>query len=215
MTAAAKARRAAPRRAAAQAALAAVPEAKSPAIARPRAARERTPLARTEIARPAPHKPAARRAAARRSRLGPVGKLEDFIPFKLAVVANRISQSIGHLFETRFNIQMPEWRILMALYAYGRMPFYELVARTSMDKARVSRAQRRLVDLRMIETETDALDRRKLLLAISEIGARMCAEILPAVAAREAWFLEALSDDEHHQFDIILDKLMVRSLGDE
>ncbi|MEO8122649.1 MAG: MarR family winged helix-turn-helix transcriptional regulator [Burkholderiales bacterium] len=175
----------------------------------------RVATSRTEIARPAAAKPPARRGSARRSKLGPVGRLEDFIPFKLAVVANRISQSIGHLFETRFNIQIPEWRILMALYAYGGLPFYELVARTSMDKARVSRAQRRLVDLRMIETEIDANDRRKLLLSISEIGARMCAEILPAVAAREAWFLEALSDEEHHQFDSILDKLMVRSLGSE
>lgn len=180
-----------------------------------RPALDRAPITRTGIARSAAAKPAPRRGPARRSRLGPVGKLEDFIPFKLAVVANRISQSIGHLFETRFNIQMPEWRILMALYAYGGMPFYELVARTSMDKARVSRAQRRLADLRMIETRIDANDRRKLLLSISEIGARMCAEILPAVASREAWFLEALNDDEHHQFDTILDKLMVRSLESE
>lgn len=214
MTTTPRPRRAAPRRAA-EATAPAAPGVAPAALRKDRPALDRKPIKRTEIARSAAVTPAPRRGPARRSRLGPVGKLEDFIPFKLAVVANRISQSIGHLFETRFNIQVPEWRILMALYAYGRMPFYELVARTSMDKARVSRAQRRLVDLRMIETRIDANDRRKLLLSISEIGARMCAEMLPAVAAREAWFLEALSDDEHHQFDIILDKLMVRSLGSE
>ena len=212
MTATARARRAPAVRATNEAA---TPPLAAAARPKSRPALDRAPMTRTGIARSAAATPAPRRGPARRSRLGPVGKLEDFIPFKLAVVANRISQSIGHLFETRFNIQMPEWRILMALYAYGGMPFYELVARTSMDKARVSRAQRRLADLRMIETRTDANDRRKLLLSISEIGARMCAEILPAVAAREAWFLEALSDDEHHQFGIILDKLMVRSLESE
>lgn len=141
--------------------------------------------------------------------------LNEFIPYKLAVVANRLSQSIGALFEERFGIQIPEWRILMALHAHGPTAPNEVVERTSMDKARVSRAQRRLADLRMIETRIDANDRRKLLLSISEIGARMCAEILPAVASREAWFLEALNDDEHHQFDTILDKLMVRSLESE
>lgn len=213
MTTSPKSRTAATRRTQPSPRASARPARETPPTAR--AAKTRTEIARTEIALPAVAKPAARRGSGRRPRLGPVGKLEDFIPFKLAVVANRISQSIGHLFETRFNIQMPEWRILMALYAYGGMPFYELVARTSMDKARVSRAQRRLVDLRMIETKIDPNDRRKLLLSISEIGARMCAEILPAVAAREAWFLEALSDEEHHQFDSILDKLMVRSLGSE
>ena len=156
-----------------------------------------------------------RRLSATRATLGPIGKLEDFIPFKLAVVANRVSQSIGHLFETRFDLQIPEWRILMALYAYGRLPFYELVERTSMDKARVSRAQRRLVDLRMIETEVDPGDARKLLLTITTEGARICKRILPEAAAREAWYMAALTEEEHHQLDAILDKLMVRSGEDE
>lgn len=152
-----------------------------------------------------------RRITVRRATLGPIGRLEDFIPFKLAVVANRVSQSIGHLFETRFGLQIPEWRILMALYAYGRQPFHEVVDRTSMDKARVSRAQRRLVDLRMIETAVDPADGRRLLMSITDAGARMCAQILPEAAAREAWYLQVLSDPEHRQLDLILDKLMQRS----
>ena len=97
----------------------------------------------------------------RRRALGPIGRLEDFIPYKLAVVANRVSQSIGHLFETQFNLQMPEWRILMALYAYGDLVFNEVVERTSMDKARVSRANRRLIDLGLIGTIDDPKDGRK------------------------------------------------------
>ncbi|HMM86248.1 MarR family winged helix-turn-helix transcriptional regulator [Azohydromonas sp.] len=169
----------------------------------------KTPRAATR-----PRAATARRVTVRRPTLGPIGRLEDFIPFKLAVVANRVSQSIGHLFETRFGLQIPEWRILMALYAYGRQAFHEVVERTSMDKARVSRAQRRLVDLRMIETAPDPDDGRRLLLALTDAGARMCAQILPEAAAREAWYLEALSDDEHRQLDVILDKLMVRS-GEE
>lgn len=159
-------------------------------------------------------KPAAkapRRVTVKRQTLGPIGRLEDFIPFKLAVVANRVSQSIGHLFESGFGLQVPEWRILMALYAYGQQPFHQVVERTSMDKARVSRAQRRLVDLRMIDTAIDPDDGRRLLLAITDAGARMCAQILPEAAAREAWYLEALTDAEHRQLDVILDKLMVRS----
>lgn len=154
---------------------------------------------------------AAKRVTIKRAALGPIGKLEDFIPFKLAVIANRVSQSIGRLFETQFGIQIPEWRILMALYAYGDLPFNEVVDRTSMDKARVSRAQRRLVDLGMTRTEDDPSDGRKLNLSITAAGAKMCADILPEAAACEAWYLAALNDKEHRQLDVILDKLMVRS----
>lgn len=154
---------------------------------------------------------APKRVTVRRSSLGPMGRLEDFIPYKLSVVANRVSQSIGKLFETRFNLQIPEWRILMALYAYGDLVFTEVVDRTSMDKARVSRAQRRLVDLGMIKSGDDPSDGRKLILSLTAKGERMCADILPEAAAREDWFLQVLDDHEQRQLDVILDKLMKRS----
>ena len=150
-------------------------------------------------------------AAAKPHKLGAIGSLDDFIPYKLSVVANRVSQSIGRLFETQFNLQMPEWRILMALYAYGTLSFIEVVERTSMDKARVSRAQRRLVDLKMITLQNDPNDGRRIFLSITRDGAKMCKSILPEAARTQAWFLEGLSDTEQSQLDIILNKLMVRS----
>ena len=155
---------------------------------------------------------ARKRPTVKRTTLGPIGKLEDFIPYKLSVVANRVSQSIGRLFETRFNIQVPEWRIMMALYAFDALVFNEVVERTSMDKARVSRAQRRLVDLELVNSVNDPSDGRKVILSLTAKGEKMCAEILPQAAEREAWYLAALDDLEHHQLDVILDKLMKRSL---
>ncbi len=153
----------------------------------------------------------AKRPTVKRTALGPIGRLEDFIPYKLSVVANRVSQSIGRLFETQFNIQMPEWRIMMALYAYDDLVFNEVVDRTSMDKARVSRAQRRLVDLGLINSVNDPTDGRKVILSLTRKGEKMCGDILPQAAQREAWYLAALDDQEHHQLDVILDKLMMRS----
>ncbi len=165
----------------------------------------------TKAARGVREVPAPRRVAIMRANLGPMGRLEDFIPYKLSVVANRVSQSIGRLFESRFNIQMPEWRIIMALYAYGDLVFNEVVDLTSMDKARVSRAQRRLVDLGLIRTYGDPADRRKVILSLVAEGARICENLLPEAAQREAWFLEVLDEHEHRQLDLILDKLMKRS----
>ena len=153
----------------------------------------------------------AKRISIKRTNLGPMGKLEDFLPHKLAVVANRVSQSIGRLFETRFNIQIPEWRILMALYAYNDLVFNEVVERTSMDKARVSRAQRRLVDLKMITVESNPNDGRKIFLSITRDGAKICKAILPEAARTQAWFLEGLTDEEQMQLETILNKLMARS----
>jgi DNA-binding MarR family transcriptional regulator len=176
-----------------------------------------TPLKEKKTAARPPKKTSSshgRRPTVKRATLGPIGTLEDFIPYKLSVVANRVSQSIGKIFETQFNIQVPEWRIMMALYAHGDLVFNEVVDRTSMDKARVSRAQRRLVDLQLITSINDPSDGRKVILALTAKGEKMCGDILPEAAKREAWYLDALDDDEHKQLDVILDKLMKRSLED-
>lgn len=129
----------------------------------------------------------------------------------MAVVANRMSQSIGRLFEARFNLQIPDWRILMVLYAYGRLAFNDVVERTSMDKARVSRAHRRLADLGLLASASDPHDGRRLILSLTEQGAKMCADVLPEAARTEAWLLEALDTDERRQLAGILDKLMART----
>lgn len=165
-------------------------------------------MATKKQGRKSPDKPSG---SAKPHKLSAIGSLDDFIPYKLSVVANRVSQSIGRLFETQFNLQMPEWRILMALYAYGTLSFIEVVERTSMDKARVSRAQRRLVDLKMITSQNDPNDGRRIFLSITREGARMCKSILPEAARTQAWFLEGLSDAEQLQLDTILNKLMIRS----
>lgn len=202
------------RRPAARAAVPVAPTKSAPAKAAPaKVAAAKPAAAKTAAAKPVRRARKSVRAPAPpvRANLGPIGSLEDFIPYKLAVVANRVSQSVGHLFETQFNIQMPEWRVLMALYAYSSLPFNEVVGRTSMDKARVSRAQRRLVDLGMVTAADDPSDGRKLILTITKAGSRVCVDILPEAAAREAWYLAALSADEQRQLDVILDKLMLRS----
>lgn len=157
---------------------------------------------------------ARRKVRARRRVRKPIpflGSLEEFIPYKLAVVANRISQSIGRLFDTRFNLQMPEWRILMALYAYGDMPFYEGVERTSMDKARVSRAQRRLVDLGLVSAAQDPDDRRSVIFSLSEKGGAICNAIAPEARKTESCFLVVLTPRERRELARILNKLFVRS----
>jgi DNA-binding MarR family transcriptional regulator len=52
---------------------------------------------------------------------------------------------------------------------------------------------------------------RKLILALTPKGRKMCTDILPKAAEREQWFLTVLTHAEHRQLDVILDKLMQRS----
>ena len=137
--------------------------------------------------------------------------LAEFIPNKLAVVANRLSQSIGSLFEQKYGIQIPEWRILMTLHSYGPLAPSEVVEHTSMDKGRVSRAQRRLVELGLVAASNDPRDGRRLVLFLTRTGMHMCAAIIPEARQTEAWFLSVLSEQERRALDRALSRLLARS----
>jgi len=153
-----------------------------------------------------------------RARKSPAGRaageklaLHEFIPYKLAVVANRLSQSIGSLFEKKYGIQIPEWRILMALHSCGPLAPNEVVDHTSMDKGRVSRAQRRLVELDLVIVRDDPRDGRRLVLFLTRKGAGMCAAIIPAARETEAWLLSVLPAGERRALDKALSRLLARS----
>jgi DNA-binding MarR family transcriptional regulator len=137
--------------------------------------------------------------------------LQEFIPYKLAVVANRLSQSIGSLFEQQHGIQIPEWRILMTLHSCGALAPNEVVEHTSMDKVRVSRAQRRLIELGLISAVSDPSDGRRLVLLLTRTGVKMCAAIIPQARETEAWFLSVLTPSERRTLDKVLSRLLARS----
>jgi len=151
----------------------------------------------------------------KKSTARPVGaeklSLQEFIPYKLAVAANRLSQSIGSLFEQKYGIQMPEWRILMALHSCGPLAPNEVVEHTSMDKARVSRAQRKLVELELVTPSADPRDGRRLVLFLTRKGTDMCDSIVPEARQTETWLLSVLSGSEREMLDRVLSRLLERS----
>ena len=113
--------------------------------------------------------------------------LTEFLPFQMSVLAGRVFQKIME----DAGLQIPEWRIMMALPAHQPCSSHDLCILTSMDAARVSRAQRRLEDLNMISVVRDTTDRRRLVVQLSDKGSDAVARL--KYAAREAE--SALFDD--------------------
>lgn len=138
-------------------------------------------------------------------------QLDAFLPFELAVIANRVSQMIGNLINAKFDLQVPDWRILVTLDRYGPLPPNEVADKTAMDKARVSRAQRRLSDLKLVSIADDPVDGRRKVLSLEELGARVCRELVPSALERERQLLECLSPAEEVALRAILAKLHIHT----
>lgn len=134
-------------------------------------------------------------------------RLDNFLPFHLAVVANRVSQEIARLIETEFNLHIPEWRILATLVYQSPCSSLELVRHTAMDPARVSRAQSRLADLGLISVEQDPADKRRVIVNITDQGRTITSAIAPQALKVETKLLQGLSSAEYKVFRRVLAQL--------
>lgn len=137
--------------------------------------------------------------------------LESFWPFQLGVVANRVSQSIANIIDEKFDLHIPEWRMLVSLANHAPCSANEVANRTSMDRGRVSRAQQRLVDLKLITVTDDPEDKRRVILRLTDRGRQILKGIVPDALNTAQWLLEALDKEDRLHLERILEKLLKRT----
>ena len=133
--------------------------------------------------------------------------LEHFLPYRLSVLSNRISQAIATRYAQRFGIGVTEWRVVAVLGRYPQLSAGEVAARTAMDKVAVSRAVSRLLERGIVERDTHGEDRRRSVLALGAAGRRVYDQIAPLALDLERRLLSRLDDDERAALDALLDKL--------
>ncbi len=134
-------------------------------------------------------------------------ELENFLPYRLSVLSNRLSQTIALLYERRFGLAITEWRIMAVLGRYKDLSAGEVAERTAMDKVAVSRAVAKLLERGLIERDTHGNDRRRSVLTLSEVGYSVYDEIVPMALGCERLLLAQLSPEDRVQLDSLIKKL--------
>ncbi|HZS83461.1 MAG TPA: MarR family winged helix-turn-helix transcriptional regulator [Stellaceae bacterium] len=135
---------------------------------------------------------------------GAVLALERFLPYRLSVLTNRISTAIARVYAERFDLTVPEWRVMAVLGRFGPMSANAVCERTAMDKVRVSRAVARLAAARRLVRRVDIRDRRRSVLALTPTGRAIYAEIGPLALAVEARLLSPLGAADRAALDRVL-----------
>ena len=161
----------------------------------------------------AARKKAAGRAGTRKSAAKAPGRLvlEDFLPYRLSVLTNRISHAIAREYGARFGLSIAEWRVMAVLGRFAPASANEVSERTAMDKVRVSRAVARLKRSGLIVAATDKADRRRSALRLSGPGRRIYRRIVPLALGLEAELIGALTPTERATLDGLLAKLHARA----
>jgi DNA-binding MarR family transcriptional regulator len=134
--------------------------------------------------------------------------LDQFLPYLVNVLANRLSHELAGVYEARFGISIPEWRVIAHLSQHEDVSVREIHQRVDMDKAKVSRAAARLEAVGFIEKSDNEGDRRLVSLRLTRRGRRLFGEIEPLALAYERESLSALSKSEEAALRAILNKLL-------
>lgn len=137
--------------------------------------------------------------------------LDAFLPYRCAVLAEKISRALSKLYTERFGLSIPEWRIMANLGVHGVLSPQQAAQLGNMDKAKVSRAIASMVDSGLLRRDPDPADNRAALLRLSDRGVAVYRDIAPLALDWERELLAALTPDEaaalHSSFDKLLDRL--------
>jgi DNA-binding MarR family transcriptional regulator len=133
--------------------------------------------------------------------------LAEFLPYRLSVLSNRISRPIADGYEEKFQLSLPEWRVMAVLGEESDLSAAQVAERTAMDKVAVSRAVNKLIDAGRLERHFSPEDKRRSVLALSEGGRAIYRDVIPIALSYEGKILDRLTAVEKEALESLLDKL--------
>ena len=133
--------------------------------------------------------------------------LSSFLPYRLAVLSQRISHRMSLEYGRTHGLSVPEWRVLVHLSRCREVSVREIHNCVNLEKPAVSRAVTKLESAHLVRKVPDREDSRLVKISLTKAGRNALADILPDATAMETKLLNALSDDERASFNAMIEKL--------
>ena len=138
-------------------------------------------------------------------------KLEQFLPYRLNVVANLVSMALSRVYSRRYRIGVPEWRVLVTLGQYGVMTGKAIGAHTHMHKTKVSRAVALLEKRKLLMRRINRADMREAFLSLTGAGRAIYEDLAPHALDFAQRLTDILTPDDCEAFDRALRQITDRS----
>ena len=134
-------------------------------------------------------------------------RLEEFLPYRLSVLANRVSKHLARAYRNRFGMSVPEWRVMAIIGTSDDKTALDIVEASVMDKVAVSRAVAGLAARGLLVSRLDGKDRRRHLLSLTSEGLSVYNEVVPLARRYHQELLESLGPTDAAEFDRLLQAL--------
>ena len=134
--------------------------------------------------------------------------LFKFVPFRLNRLAAEVSSALAAEYQTRYGLDIPEWRVLATLGFRNDPCSAQYIAQcTRTHKSTISRAVTALMQRQIIERVENADDRREFRLRLTRKGKTLYEELIPRLLRKEHDILSCLSAQERKEFGRLLGKI--------
>jgi DNA-binding MarR family transcriptional regulator len=138
-------------------------------------------------------------------------RLEDFLPYRLNVVASLVSQALSRVYSGRYGIGVPEWRVLVTLGQFGVMTGKQIGAHSHMHKTKVSRAVAHLEMRKLVARKANREDKREAFLSLTAAGRAVYEDLAPSALEFARRLTEVIEPADRAAFDRALKRLSERS----
>lgn len=136
--------------------------------------------------------------------------IEKLLTFRVSMLHHKMSVGSVRPRTLQHGLVLREWRVLAFLAKYQPMKASDLVARSPMDKASVSRAVATLTRRGLVESKALPGDRRARRLSLTAKGKKLFQKVAPDSRARHAKLVSVLTVKEREAFFQMIDKLMAQ-----
>lgn len=140
----------------------------------------------------------------------PALALENFLPYRLSILSNTVSGTIASAYDRRFNLSIPEWRVMAVVARSPGLSAAQVAARTLMDKVAVSRAVAKLLKQGRLTREFADQDKRRSILNLSPEGREVYEQVVPLALKIESELLEGFSSEEIDTLNLLVDRMLAR-----
>lgn len=123
----------------------------------------------------------------------PTFDLSAYLPYRMTIAAEKLSNSLAQRYRTQFGISIAEWRVLVHLLDSGEVSVRDLEQRVSLEKSKASRAASRLETEGYITKGRNTQDRRLIKLALTDKGRALMADLVPIALAFQVRLDEVIS----------------------
>ncbi len=137
----------------------------------------------------------------------PLLDLEAFLPYRVAVLAQRLSRHVEEAARRAHRLPVKDWTVMQIMAAHGPLLPADIGRIGTQDKATISRAIKCLLDRGLVSKQPKPGDGRTFAVALTAEGWAVYEAIVPQVRRRQQEALAALGAGEADELQRLVAKL--------